>query len=32
MIYVPDNSDLKKVIMREFHANPYSVAQVIGRH
>lgn len=24
MIYVPDNSDLKKNILREFHAKPYS--------
>ena len=23
-IYVPDNSELKKVILREFHAKPYS--------
>ena len=22
MIYVPDNSELKKVILREFHAKP----------
>lgn len=22
-IYVPDNSELKKVILREFHAKPY---------
>ena len=24
MIYVSDNSELKKVILREFHAKPYS--------
>jgi len=23
-IYVPNNSDLKKVILREFHVKPYS--------
>lgn len=23
-IYVPDNSELKKVTLREFHAKPYS--------
>ena len=23
-IYVPDNSELKKVILREFHVKPYS--------
>jgi len=24
MIYVPNNSELKKLILREFHAKPYS--------
>jgi len=23
-IYVPDNSELKRLILREFHARPYS--------
>lgn len=32
MIYLRDKSEIKKVILREFHAKPYLGHQVIKRH